>query len=57
MKFLYYIINALFVCVGLYRLNKGAEQNDIDIIGLASLVAGLAGMLYTGIFSVMGGMM
>ena len=57
MKFLYYIINALFVCVGLYRLNKGAEQNDIDIIGLAAFVSGLAGMLYTAIFSVMGGMM
>ena len=56
MKLLCYIINALFICVGLYRLNKGAEQNDIDIIGLALFVAGLFGMLYTSIFSVMGGM-
>ena len=57
MKFLYYIINALFICVGLYRLNKGAEQNDIDIIGLASFISGLAGMVFTAIFSNVGGMM
>ena len=57
MKFLYYIINALLICGGLYRLNKGAEQNDIDIIGLASFVAGLFGMLFTAIFSNVGGMM
>lgn len=57
MKFLYYIINALFICVGLYRLNKGAEQNDIDITGLGLFISGLAGMLYTAIFSNVGGMM